>query len=693
MADENGLVVCTFLREIADRETDENPYPDRVAARGSIWFRKTSPLSIDQSVPAFVQYETIEGVLDPLGVMVTRTAAAQPGVWLSAGVWGVSFQLKDDIKVKGFNILVTGSNDESNPIDLSIVAPHIPGPTDAVLVVKIPATIGADEVLVRGADNSFYGVPLASIGSGGGAGTWDDLSGKPPAIAAGDTPQDARDAIGAVGTGDSRLGDARPPTPHQHAVEQLTDSTLIGRQVLTAASPSAARSAIGAGTSNLVIGAGAGQAATGVQGARADTAVQPDQLDAALESLGIPDDAVTDAKVADDAGISLDKTADTAARIAFTPSERLKLSDLESGLTRTANQGIVQIDSFPGVTDADKLDAAISYAMAQSKIPWLQLPPRVFNTGSRSFVGASGLKIIGPGVVGAPLNIEVAGESLIPGKWRTTAGNGTSSLIAMPTGTEIYNQCLVNIAFHGNTNTQIVHSPTNAYVCWYHSLTLYGCGGGIGSGISSANRFLGTQCRLSGHWMANAHANAQIYIGGSDWFIDMYFNCNSGPANQGDGSKANIIFQQLSKTNVAYLYITNQGDWTGLRIAGDTRADVVIFGGTFEGRSTSNLATRPPVDVQGGTVTMYGPHFSNVSAAVETVKGAVHQSGGTLILDSPTYRRGDGVPADFPLLYQTGGRAEVRSPRALASTGNEQIRVRWASETVETVPLFANRII
>ena len=124
--------------------------------------------------------------------------------------------------------------------------------------------------------------------------------------------------------------------------------------------------------------------------------------------------------------------------------------------------------------------------MAQSKIPWLQLPPRVFNTGSRSFVGASGLKIVGPGVVGAPLNIEVAGESLIPGKWRTTAGNGTSSLIAMPTGTAIYNQCLVNIAFHGNTNTQIVHSPTNAYVCWYHSLTLYGCGGGIGSGISRA---------------------------------------------------------------------------------------------------------------------------------------------------------------------------------------------------------------
>lgn len=177
MADENGLVVCTFLREIADRETDENPYPDRVAARGSIWFKKMSPLSIDQSVPAFVQYETIEGVLDPLGVMVTRTAATRPGVWLSAGVWGVSFQLEDDIKVKGFNILVTGSNDESNPIDLSIVAPHIPGPTDAVLVVKIPATIGADEVLVRGADNSFYGVPLASIGSGGDpaaawAGTW-----------------------------------------------------------------------------------------------------------------------------------------------------------------------------------------------------------------------------------------------------------------------------------------------------------------------------------------------------------------------------------------------------------------------------------------------------------------------------------------------------------------------------------------
>ncbi len=138
-------------------------------------------------------------------------------------------------------------------------------------------------------DGKLVNADGTPIEGGTGASTWSELGGKPNVIAAGDTPQDARDAIGAVGTGDSRLGDARPPTPHQHAVEQLTDSTPLGRQLVTAASPSAARSAIGAGTSNLVIGAGAGQAATGVQGAKADTAVQPDQLDAALAALDLTD--------------------------------------------------------------------------------------------------------------------------------------------------------------------------------------------------------------------------------------------------------------------------------------------------------------------------------------------------------------------------------------------------------------------
>lgn len=53
---------------------------------------------------------------------------------------------------------------------------------------------------------------------------------------------------------DTRLSDARTPTTHTHTASQISDSTATGRSVLTAASASAARTAIGAGTSSLALG-------------------------------------------------------------------------------------------------------------------------------------------------------------------------------------------------------------------------------------------------------------------------------------------------------------------------------------------------------------------------------------------------------------------------------------------------------
>lgn len=51
------------------------------------------------------------------------------------------------------------------------------------------------------------------------------------------------------------------PASHTHTAAQISDATATGRSVVTAADASAARTAIGAGTSNLVIGTTAGTAA------------------------------------------------------------------------------------------------------------------------------------------------------------------------------------------------------------------------------------------------------------------------------------------------------------------------------------------------------------------------------------------------------------------------------------------------
>lgn len=50
---------------------------------------------------------------------------------------------------------------------------------------------------------------------------------------------------------DTRLSDSRTPTTHTHLSTDISDLTALGRSLVTAASQSAARTAIGAGTSNF----------------------------------------------------------------------------------------------------------------------------------------------------------------------------------------------------------------------------------------------------------------------------------------------------------------------------------------------------------------------------------------------------------------------------------------------------------
>jgi len=53
---------------------------------------------------------------------------------------------------------------------------------------------------------------------------------------------------------DTRLTDARTPTAHTHVSTDITDTTAIGRSVMTASTAAAARTAIGAGTFNTPTG-------------------------------------------------------------------------------------------------------------------------------------------------------------------------------------------------------------------------------------------------------------------------------------------------------------------------------------------------------------------------------------------------------------------------------------------------------
>ena len=87
------------------------------------------------------------------------------------------------------------------------------------------------------------------VASGGGEGTVTSVNGKDP------------DEEGAVTLVPSDIGAAN--ATHTHTSTQITDSTAVGRSVLTATTQTTARAAIGAGTSDLTIGTTASTAAAG----------------------------------------------------------------------------------------------------------------------------------------------------------------------------------------------------------------------------------------------------------------------------------------------------------------------------------------------------------------------------------------------------------------------------------------------
>lgn len=127
-----------------------------------------------------------------------------------------------------------------------------------------PDAITANEIQ----DGSITEVQLdaatqAKLNAAAGIPEWDDITNKPGVIAAGADQTEARTAIGA-GTSNLTLGTTNVTAKagdYQPDSGDISDATATGRALLTADDAVAARSTIGAGTSNLSL-AGNGSAGT-----------------------------------------------------------------------------------------------------------------------------------------------------------------------------------------------------------------------------------------------------------------------------------------------------------------------------------------------------------------------------------------------------------------------------------------------
>lgn len=191
-----GKVVAKIVRLGADGP-DEDRLPD---IKGDTSVRpRFVPVVGERAVGALralVTNEPFTCSVDEDGVM--RDEQGAEGVWLPAG----EYTVQNVPLVR--RIIVTDQHTEESPLDLYDAVDYVPPPHTTVQTVVVPAGAVEGQVLAWVNGRLAWTDPAES-GGGGGPVSWDDLTGKPPVIAAGDTPQEARDAIGA-GTSDLTLG-------------------------------------------------------------------------------------------------------------------------------------------------------------------------------------------------------------------------------------------------------------------------------------------------------------------------------------------------------------------------------------------------------------------------------------------------------------------------------------------------------
>ncbi|MEV0356375.1 hypothetical protein AB0H71_09960 [Nocardia sp. NPDC050697] len=284
-----GKVVGRFLANVIDGP-DLGDHPEFPPLTGTVTFAADAPtVLVPQALPSPATYVQLpkhyECQLDEFGYLTwrgkrgVRLVAPGSGTNPAGWTWRVSFDLSydgDGVPLRSFSFevpeYVAGpdaedpDSDSTGLVDLTLAAPVpssagnavVTGPPGAGIQIdgqvatyaQLPAAPGEGAQYVVQADGLLYvfhasgGWPPSGQGViiRGPAGTtvWSGITGKPATF----PPAIGATATTAVAGDDPRLTNARTPTTHTHPANQISDSSAVGRSVLTAADAAAARTAL-----------------------------------------------------------------------------------------------------------------------------------------------------------------------------------------------------------------------------------------------------------------------------------------------------------------------------------------------------------------------------------------------------------------------------------------------------------------
>ena len=330
-------------------------------------------------------------------------------------------------------------------------------------------------------------------------------------------------------------------------------------------------------------------------------------------------------------------------------------------------------------TDDQKLTAAMDYAKGETYPPAILLSNRSHTFNTARVPGASsgnlytGFRLIGPnrGITNAELDPENGACKVnltTNGAWLSITG-----------GVDVWNNVIAGITFLGTSNTTFIggDSSTVWHGCQLRDLGFKSFRTVLGT---QAQKLLMTTCLINGYFQVQGVYNGAIHIGGSDnrLFMDgALVDASQAYATAGGvAGQFFFWFDGFDNSCVGPLYITCTGVWGGVKVTGvqynatpTTNFGMTTFLGglIMEGHNATDPCFGAVMRIEGGLVKIrdcyIGRAMSDPTAMTHspTDAGVIHQTGGYVLLDGPTYGRATSVAETVPMFYQAGGTARIRN--------------------------------
>jgi hypothetical protein len=330
-----------------------------------------------------------------------------------------------------------------------------------------------------------------------------------------------------------------------------------------------------------------------------------------------------------------------------------------------------RLSDFAGANDDAKLTAALTYAAAQTYKPTILLDEAKqysFSTKQPLFSGLSLRGSFAPhdqDRSGNPQANEISLSGVTGGWFYLNQAN-------------TYSVTMQGLTLNGGSGNRLVdgHASNVLWTSVFRDITAVNLGNVLGS---EATKLLNTAITLDGFWNVNNIQERAWVLGGSDSRLafSMALIDSPGDANQFPNADFLLEYSSQSKTPTRNLYITAEGNHSGIYIGSGSSEMITFSDCVIEGRNAGSPSDGRLVYVQGtnSIVTLRDCWLAYAMAAPPAGHdGVVEATSGKVLMDGCTYERATGVAESVPLFYASGGKHIIRNIRSIGFTGLPTVR-------------------